>query len=56
MDKQAVDSAKEGLLAQIEVCKNGLRLSEKSEDALEFCRDIITAATKFVILVATDKD
>ena len=56
MDKQKIASQKDGLLAQIEVCKNGLRLSENSEDALEFCRDIITAATSFVILVAKDKD
>ena len=56
MDKEIIASQKSGLLAQIEVCKNGLQLSENSDDAMEFCRDIISAATKFVILVATDKD
>ena len=40
MDKEIIASQKSGLLAQIEVCKNGLQLSENSDDAMEFCRDI----------------
>lgn len=56
MDKQIITAQKSNLLVRLDLCKKGLSLCETSEDAMEFCHEIIKAATQFVILVATDKE